>query len=144
MGLLAGQVIDINQAGASFESDWKGLGWRAEGIYYDQPAHEENELFWIAGIDYQFIDGTLVSIEWYDNGLGTTQEALLPVVQQETLVIYGLQPYASEQVLGLLVDRDINPLWHATYTMLASPLKDDKGHTENFPASPVKLTLLTQ
>ena len=45
-------------------------------------------------------------------------------------MVYGLQPYASEQVLGLLVDRNIPPLWHGTYTMLASPLKDDSSHRD--------------
>lgn len=125
--LLAGEVIGQRQLGASFESDWRGIGWRIEALHTQAKQTGGNTLFWIAGVDYQFDKGTLVSAEWYHNGRGASSEADLPVLLTDRLVTSGLQPQLSQRVLGLSVQQDITPLISASYTLLATPLKDAAG-----------------
>lgn len=127
MSLLAGRVIGNNQAGASFETDWAGMGWRIEGVHTRLKQTGEDAFFWIAGVDYQFEEGTLVAAEWYDNSRGATTEAGLAGRQSDQLVAYGLQQHVSRRVLGVSVQRDITPLLKGTYTLLASPLKSPDG-----------------
>lgn len=84
-------------------------------------------MFWIAGLDYQFENGTLVSAEWYQNGRGARSEAELPALLTDRLVMSGLQPHVSRRVMGLSVQQDVTPLLRASYTMLASALKEAAG-----------------
>ena len=128
MALLTGTVIENSVYGASFESDWKGAGWRVEGVYYDLKEKNDSEWFWIAGLDYQFNDGTLISTEWYDNGLGVSHESSLSSNQIGVLDRYGLKQHFSQHILGIAVNRDITPLLNANYSLLISPMKDDDGH----------------
>jgi len=128
LSLLAGHVIGDDVMGAAFESEWSGLGWRIEGVYYRLEQTDESELFWIAGIDYQFNDGTLIAAEWYDNNRGATDEAPLVAMQSDRLASYGLQPYLSRRVLGISAKKDITPLLNGNYTMLSSALKDTDNH----------------
>lgn len=127
MSVLAGSVIGNDVIGASFESDWVGMGWRLEGIHYNLEQTDENTVFWITGVDYQFEDGTLVAAEWYDNNRGSTKEASLVDMQSDLLVVYGLQQHLVRRMLGVTVERDITPLLHGGYTLLVSALKDADG-----------------
>lgn len=124
LSLLTGRVIGNNLVGAAFETDWAGIGWRIEGLHSHLQQTDENAVFWIAGLDYQFKDGTLVSAEWYDNSRGATRESALAGLQTDRLVVYGLQPYLGRKVLGLSVQRDITPLLRGNYTLLVSALND--------------------
>jgi hypothetical protein len=124
MALLAGQVIGNRVFGASFESEWRGMGWRIEGVHYNMPRTNEDSVFWIAGVDYQFSDTTLVSAEWHDNSRGATNEADLAGMQSDRLVVYRLQQQLGRSVLGINVKRDLSPLLQASYTMLAGILDD--------------------
>jgi hypothetical protein len=127
--LLGGRVLGNKVFGGSFESAWGGMGWRVEGAHYRLKESNEEFLFWIAGLDYQFSDGTLIAAEWYDNGNGAGSEASLATVQNDPLVGYGLQQQMGRRVLGLTLDRDLTPLLHASYTLLAAGVKDNRGHT---------------
>ncbi len=129
MALLAGRVIGNDVVGASFESDWAGLGWRIEGVRYRLEQPREHSLFWIAGVDYQFNDGTLVSAEWHDNSRSATRETALIGTQTDPLVASGLQPQLSRRVLGLSAEKDITPLVHGSYKLFLSPLEDADGRT---------------
>lgn len=122
--LLAGSVIGNKVVGASFESDWNGMGWRIEGVQTYIEQRNERALFWIAGIDYQFTDGTLITMEWYDNNRGINNQPSLANMETNILIKYGLQQQLGRNVLGILVDRDITPLLHCSYTMLVSPMSD--------------------
>jgi hypothetical protein len=124
MTLLAGRVIGNDVLGASLEGDWRGIGWRIEGVHYRLPQSDERALFWIAGLDYQIDDSTLITAEWYDNSRGATHEADLPEALGDPLVVYRLQQHIGRRVLGIGLTRTITPLLQGSYTMLASLLED--------------------
>jgi len=124
MALLVGSVIGNEVVGASFESDWQGLGWRVEAAHYELSSRDESSTFWIAGVDYQFSDGTLFAAEWYNNDAGANSEAELASMQIDTWLEYGLQQQLGTRALGLLLNRDMTPLLHGGYTLLVSGLKD--------------------
>ena len=126
MTLLAGRVLDDNVIGASYESEWQGMGWRIEGVHYNEEQSNSSH-FWIAGVDYQFNNGILVTAEWHDNSRGVTSEMALTSIVTEQSVIYGLQSYLGRRVLGLSIDKDLTPLWHGRYTLLLSSLKDSNN-----------------
>jgi len=130
LALLAGGVIGNRVLGASFESTWAGIGWRLEGVQYNFSKTNEHSLFWIAGIDYQFNDGTLLAAEWYDNSRGADNITALSAINSQTdsFIKYGLQQQLSKNVLGIALSKDMTPLLHGAYTLLASPVKqlDDK------------------
>lgn len=124
LSLLAGSVIGNAVFGAAFESSWAGMGWRVEAMHSHLTTTDENSLFWIAGLDYQFENGTLLSAEWYENSRGATNINMLGNLQSDTLVLYGLQQHLSKNILGLSISKEMTPLLNAAYTLLASPLKD--------------------
>jgi len=124
LSLLAGRVLGNHVFGGAFESAWGGMGWRVEGAHYTLETNREKFLFWIAGIDYQFEDGTLVAAEWYHNGHGADSQGDLPGVWSDPLFGYGLQQQLGERLLGLTLERDISPLLHGGYTLLAAALDD--------------------
>ncbi len=126
LSLLGGSVLGNNVFGAAFESAWAGMGWRVEGAHYNLKETDEQFLFWIAGIDYQFSDGTLIAAEWYDNSHGASSEAALAVQVLDPLVTSGLQQQLGRQVLGLMVDRDITPLLHGSYSLFAAAVDDER------------------
>ena len=131
MAVVAGSLFENVVYGASFESDWKGAGWRIEGVYYDFKENKDHEWFWIAGLDYQFNDGTLISTEWYNNGLGVSQTASLDANKPLSLFDRnGLKQHLSRQILGISANRDITPLLNANYSLLISPLKNNNGQHE--------------
>ena len=128
LSLLAASVIGNDAFGAAFESEWAGMGWRIEGAHYKLEQTDENSTFWIAGIDYQFGNGTLMAAEWHNNSRGATTGAMLAAAQTDQLVIYGLQQHLSRRLLGIAVDKDITPLLRGGYTLLISALEDTDSH----------------
>ncbi|MCK4864480.1 MAG: hypothetical protein KAT06_03555 [Gammaproteobacteria bacterium] len=127
--LLAATIIDKNIIGASFESSWSGMGWRIEGAHYNDSQTNENSLFWIAGVDYQFANDTLLTAEWYENSRGASSVAALSNTNllTDALIKYGLQQQLSQRVFGLSINKEFTPLLNGAYTLLASPLKDNDG-----------------
>ena len=127
--LLAASIIDKYIIGASFESAWKGMGWRIEGAHYNDSKTNENSLFWIAGADYQFANGALLTAEWYENSRGANDVTSLSNTNflTDSLIKYGLQQQLSQRVFGLSINKEFSPLLNGTYTLLASPLKDIDG-----------------
>ncbi len=127
LSLLAGSVLGNTVFGGAFESAWEGMGWRMEAAHYTLKDTDEEFLFWIAGVDYQFSDGTLIAAEWYDNSYGASSESALAAMASEQLVTYGLQQQLGRQVLGLMVDRDITPLLHGSYSLFVAAVDDDRN-----------------
>ncbi|MCW8903100.1 hypothetical protein [Sedimenticola sp.] len=138
--LLAGHVIGNEIVGASFETDWGGLGWRVEAAHYHLEQSAETAVFWIAGVDYQFEEGTFLGIEWYDHGLGATDQTTLSALPSERLVAYGLQPQLGRRVLGVTLERDITPLLRGSYLLLFSPLGESDSRLGNSTLQQVNLT----
>jgi hypothetical protein len=128
LSLLGGRILGNRVLGGAFESAWGGLGWRLEGSHYTLKADHEQFLFWIAGVDYQFDNGTLIAAEWHHNGHGATTQAELAGMLYEPLVSSGLQQQLGETLLGLMLERDITPLLHGGYTLLIGALKDQHNH----------------
>jgi len=128
LALLAGDIIGNTVFGASYESAWKGMGYRFETAHYSSKTNEDS-VFSIAGIDYQFENGTLLTAEWYNNSRGANDITTLTTtnVFTDTLIKYGLQQQLSQNIFGLSLNKDISPLLNAGYTFLASPLKDTDG-----------------
>ncbi|MCW9088876.1 MAG: hypothetical protein OQK54_05025 [Gammaproteobacteria bacterium] len=131
LSLLAGSVLGNRVGGGAFESAWKGMGWRVEGVYYHLEESDETALFWIAGLDHQFTNGTLLTAEWYHNSHGASREGEIGATLNDPLVAYGLQPQLGRRVVGLSLARDLTPLLHGSYTLLVAPLSDetDQQHT---------------
>lgn len=127
LALLASHVVGQRQFGASFESDWRGVGWRIEGLHTRPEGGRPGSLFWILGVDYQFDIGTLVALEWHDDARGATREAALPTVAATRPMVLGLQQQMARRVLGLSVQKDLTPLWNASYTVLATSLRAADG-----------------
>ena len=119
----AGSISGNHVAGGSFESVWKGIGWRIEGAYYDLQEGDSG-LFAIAGIDYQFDEGTAVALEWYRNDFGASRRRSLAAETADPLVVFQLQPLLTKTALGATVDRELTPLLRATYLLLTSSVKD--------------------
>lgn len=131
--LLAGSVIGNRVFGGSFEGAIGGMGWRIEGVHYHLEELNKDAVFWITGIDYQFDNGTLVAAEWYDNTHGATTESALASAASDSLVVYGLQQQLSRHVLGLTLEKDLTPLLHGGYTLLAAAVDDkDNDLTPSF------------
>ena len=126
--LLAGSVIGNRVLGASFESTWSGVGWRVEALQTKFKTTNENTFYWIAGLDYQFTNGTLLTAEWYDNSRGATSATELNTLQIDSYIKYGLQQQLSRNVLGISISKELSPLLNGGYTLLTSPIKatDDK------------------
>lgn len=124
LSLLAGSVVGNRVVGAAFESAWGGMGWRLEGVHYTLEQSDEKAFFWIAGVDYMFEDGTLITAEWYDNSRGATTEAELGAMAGDPLVAYGLQQQLGRHILGVSLQRDLTPLLNGGYTLLAGTLRD--------------------
>ena len=124
LSVLGGRVLGNTISGAAFESAWKGMGWRVEGAHYSLKENDKSFLFWIAGIDYQFSDGTLISAEWYDNAHAANSQDDLGAMLSDSLYGYGLQQQLGRHVLGLMLDRDLTPLLHGSYTLLVAPIND--------------------
>lgn len=129
MALVAGNVIGNRVYGASFESSTGGIGWRVEALNTTLETTNENFTFVIAGLDYQFTNGTLITAEWYNNSRGFNDSSSLANanLQADALLVYGLQQQVSQNVLGLSLNKEISPLINAGYTLLASPLKNVDG-----------------
>lgn len=125
--LLAASIIDQQIFGASFESAWGGMGWHLEGAHYTDNKTNIDSVFWIAGVNYQFNNGTLMTAEWYENSRGASSVASLTSLATDNLIKYGLQQHRSQQVLGLSINKELTPLLNAGYTLLAGPLKDFDG-----------------
>lgn len=123
----AGRISGSKALGASFESAWGGMGWRIEGLLYRVPEEEQSELFWIAGIEHQFENGSLLILEWYENSRGGATQAELATLGDDPLLAGGLQQHLSRRVLGLGLSKDLTPLLNAGYTLLASTLRDESG-----------------
>ncbi len=129
LAILTAGIIGNRVIGASFESAWGGMGWRIEGVHTHFKTTNENAIFWIAGLDYQFANGTLLAVEWYNNSRGANNVSSLANtnVLTDSYIKYGLQQQLSQNVLGLSINKELSPLLNASYTLLASPLKDIDG-----------------
>ncbi|TQV78814.1 hypothetical protein FKG94_12390 [Exilibacterium tricleocarpae] len=133
IGLAAGSISGNQVVGGSFESAWRGIGWRIEGAHYDLEESDDKGLFYIAGIDYQFEEGTLLALEWYHNHFGVKEQMALADEITDPLVVFQLQPLLGRRALGISVNNDITPLLRGTYLLLASSLKDmDNDHRRSF------------
>ena len=121
LSLLAGSVDGNGVVGGAFESAWGGMGWRLEGRL------QEGGAFWIAGLDYQFDDGTLLTAEWHHNGLGADTVDSLAGSTNAAQAHDGLRQHLGRRVLGIALNRDLTPLLNANYTLLAAPLKGRDG-----------------
>ncbi|MDX1795611.1 MAG: hypothetical protein R3219_02705 [Hydrogenovibrio sp.] len=126
--LLASRVIGNSTVGGSLETSWKGIGLRLEGTYSDLKSSDSNNLFWIAGADYQFENGTLLIAELYQNGRGAVHESDLAQIQKDPLYFYGLQPQLSRNLAGLAIQKDVTPLWQVNYQLIGSYLEDSANH----------------
>lgn len=125
--LVAGTVTGNPAIGGVFDSVWNDFAWRLEGIYYDLPDEDEEGVFWIAGIDYQFDNGAMLTAEYYDNSRGATSVAEMVQIYDDPLVSAGLQQQLSRRLIGLSLSHDIGPLLSGAYTALFSTVKDGTG-----------------
>ena len=127
MALLAGRIRGEHALGASLEGELAGMGWRVEAAHQGGGDMRDDSLFWIAGIDYQLDDGTLLIAEWYDNTRGAGHTGGLAAAADREPFADGRVPQLGRQVLGLGAEKDLTPLLRGGYTLLASPLRDNDG-----------------
>ncbi|MDX1803354.1 MAG: hypothetical protein R3292_04685 [Alcanivorax sp.] len=120
--LVAASVNRQRMLGAGWDSSWHGMGWRVEAAGYDLRQHGRRPLFVIAGLDYRFDNGVLLTGEWYHNQAAARHESELITVQRDAALPVGLRQQLSRDVLGLALDKDLSPLWHGGYLMLTSLL----------------------
>jgi hypothetical protein len=125
--IVAGSISGNIAIGASFESAWKAIGWRVEGVHYQLKEPDEEALFWIAGLDYQFANGTLLSAEYYDNSRGASGVDELQGSFDDVLIAAGLQQHLTRHLFGIGLSRDLTPLLRGGYTVLGSVLEDSSG-----------------
>ncbi|MCB2019192.1 MAG: hypothetical protein M9915_05755 [Rhizobacter sp.] len=128
--IVGGRVIGNDQFGGALEGDWKGLGWRVEGLYTKWHDTGDRSLFWIAGVDYRLDDGTLLTLEVYDNSAGATREDQLPSTVLPLRFRYGLQQQMSRHLLGFGLQKELTPLLSLNYMLLGAMLKNDQGQRE--------------
>ena len=128
LSMVAGRINGDEVAGGAFESAWGGMGWRLEGVYRQRDDSGDGGLFWIAGLDNQFDDGTLLTAEWHHHDDGADDTSSLARSQSDPLAVYGLRQQLSRRVLGLSLNRDLTPLLNANYTLLTAFLEEGDGH----------------
>ena len=128
LALVAGDIIGNTVVAASYANAWGGMGWSIEAAHY-QEKNNDDFIFWIAGLNYQFSNGTLLNAEWYHNSRGANNinELTSTNVLADPFIKYGLQQQLSQDVLGISVNKDLSPLWNGSYTLLASPLEHNDG-----------------
>lgn len=122
--LLASQVIGNQVYGGAIETAWHGMGVRLEAVSAHLTAQNEDTLFWVGGLDYQLDEKTTLLFEIYDNSHGATSYKELSTIQTDPLVLFGLQPQLSRHMIGAGINREVTPLWQASYTLLGSLLTD--------------------
>lgn len=128
--IVAGNIIGSKVFGAAFESSTaSGMGWRVEAAATNVYFTKEDVFFFIAGLDYQFSNGLLLTAEWYNNsrGFNSVSSLLNANLTTDPLLIYGLQQQLNQDVFGISLNKEISPLLNGSYTLLASPLKDVSG-----------------
>jgi len=129
--LLLADVLDTRLVGVSFESDINGMGWRIESVLryqqesFDQVKPSKNHHFTVAGIDYQFENSLLLSVEGYINTQGhNNQEDLIRYRNNNSFqAVLGLQQHLTSRVIGIGLANDITPLINLSYSAFISPLK---------------------
>ena len=131
LSLLLAQVLEDNFLGAALEGDFSGIGWRVEAVQMNVKSSDENELNWIAGMDYQFNASTIATLEIFHNASGVTSESDIASQLIEPRVTYGLQQHLSERLFGVALQHEINPLLNASYSLLASSLEDIAGENKH-------------
>ena len=125
--LVAGSITGNTVIGGSFESSWNGIGWRIEGTHYQLDELDDETLFWIAGLDYQFNNGIMITAEHYYNSRGATSETEISQMYTDIIYAWGLQQHLSRQLVGIGVARDLTPLLYGSYTLLGSVLDNERG-----------------
>ncbi|MBT4079341.1 MAG: hypothetical protein HOE82_01885 [Gammaproteobacteria bacterium] len=128
--LVVGQVIGHKMVGGSLESSWGTLGVRLEGRATQRQSGEQSRL-WVVGAQYQFEEGTLLDLEWYENSRGAEQEHQLLAASSDLLVLSGLLPQSSRNLLGVSLSRDLTPLLRGGYMLLASRLEGVGGESHS-------------
>lgn len=126
ISFLLGKVLNNDVQGLAIESEWRGMGLRMEGVHYQLDTNsfiKESALFWFAGADYLFANGTLLTLEYYHNDFGASKESDLATQLTNPLIFVGIQPNLGEQMLGLSLNKDLNPLLNLNYSVLASELE---------------------
>jgi hypothetical protein len=141
LAVVAGDIIGNTVVGASYANAWGGMGWSIEAAHY-QEKNNNDFVFWIAGLYYQFSNGVLVNAEWYHNSRGANSiDALISTnIVTDQFINYGLQQQLSQDVFGLSLNKDLTPLWSGSYTLLASPLDDNNGKLHTSLLHQVNLT----
>ncbi len=124
LALVGANIIGNPVIGGAFESVWGEVGWRLEGIYARPEEGNESVVYWITGLDYQFSNQTLLSVEYYDNSRGATSEMELATSATDPLVVSGLQLHLSRRLLAIGLSRELGPLLQGGYTVLSSAVKD--------------------
>ncbi|WP_024852024.1 hypothetical protein [Hydrogenovibrio kuenenii] len=131
LSLLAADVLDNRILGGALETSWQGIGLRWEGTRTHDNTMEKDYNFWVAGLDYQFDNGTLIMAEVYDNERGAEKTSELNTVAAQPWFRYGLQPQLSRHVAGVSIQKDVTPLWQVQYLALSSWLKDNNNQNRS-------------
>lgn len=126
--LLSGSVIGHSVIGAAFESSLGSIGYRFEAAQLNEYDSGKNSLSWIAGLDYQFENGTFISAELYNNSRGANNVNDVTALQNDALINYGLQTQLGKQVLGLSVNKDLTSLINGSYTLLVASLNQGSSN----------------
>ena len=127
IGLMAGNILGDPVIAASFETDWQGIGWRLEA----QQKHKDalgNRLWWIAGFDTQFEDGTLLTLEWHDNAFGAQHTSDISQRLTDPGLVSALEPHMVRHVLGLSLQHTLSPLWQGGYSLFAAMLDTNPSY----------------
>ncbi len=130
LSLLAARVLESDIVGVSFESDWKGLAWHAESIVFRLPGEDNVDSWFVGGADYQFGDGVIASIEYYQNSRGVRAENRLSDMAEDFLYLSGLQKQLSQKIVALAVQYQVSPLVGSAMNVFVSPLLDGEGVVE--------------
>lgn len=140
MTLSAGSIQGNRMLGGAFVSAIGNFPYRIEGRRYHLDYKDRDSLFWIAGIDYQFDNGALVTLEYYDNDNAAESESNIFSVVTDPAYGYGMQQQFSRQGLGVSIQNDLTPLLHGSWTVLGSTLDDDAGDTAHSILHQINLT----
>ncbi|MDH5302206.1 MAG: hypothetical protein OEW58_12685 [Gammaproteobacteria bacterium] len=136
---LIGSVIDDWVVGASLEGPMGGFGWRWE-MLARQSASDARSLFSIAGMDYQFSDGTVLIVEGYYHSDGVDREQQIPMVSDNMLRMANIRPQLASQLLGVGASKNFLALWQGSYLLLFSVMDDIDQQAEISLLQQVSLT----
>jgi hypothetical protein len=120
---LLGEVAGYRHAGGALSGEWAAGGWWLEGVVL----HGEGRtgVFIVAGGEMVLPASRRLLVEGYYHSLGADRGDEFAAMAQQRLWQIGLQPQRGQQLVGVVFEQPLNPLWQLAASLLLAPVASD-------------------